>query len=241
MQKLFSEFTFRDTKCLLVSTSDNAFRAAEKEIISQRKKIEDYIRRDQKFLTSLSPLPCLKLGAPKIAIEMHDAACKANVGPMAAVAGAIAEAAAKKMLKHSSIAIVNNGGDIFAFSNEVFTIGLFAGNGFGEKQPVLEISTAQTPLSVCSSSSFMGHSLSFGKCDLATAISRDGALSDAFATAICNSVKKQNDLKNVSSFVGNGLLSVLAVKGRKIAVAGKLPKLSFASSVSVAEKIVAFK
>ena len=52
--------------------------------------IENYIDRDRRFLVALKPI-AVELGAPPIVKEMFEQAKKANVGPMATVAGAVAE------------------------------------------------------------------------------------------------------------------------------------------------------
>lgn len=55
-----------------------------------RRQIGIYITRDEKFLTSLKPM-AVESSAPAIVKKMACAARRANVGPMASVAGAIAE------------------------------------------------------------------------------------------------------------------------------------------------------
>ncbi|MGO9414293.1 MAG: UPF0280 family protein, partial [Syntrophobacteraceae bacterium] len=47
---------------------------------------------------------------------------------------------------------------------------------------------------ICTSSGTVGHSLSFGKADAVTIVSRDAALADAAATRLGNMVKTQADI-----------------------------------------------
>ena len=64
-------------------------------IIKQREILEKYILEDRNFLNSLIPIPPLPEYAPEIAIIMQKAGKTANVGPMAAVAGTLAQFAAE--------------------------------------------------------------------------------------------------------------------------------------------------
>lgn len=52
---------------------------------------------------------------------------QAGVGPMAAVAGAIAEAVGRDLLALSPVVMVENGGDIFLSGASSYTVGIFAG------------------------------------------------------------------------------------------------------------------
>ena len=62
-----------------------------------RASIEQYIMRHPEFLTALSPLP-VDDHAPEIVKEMLLAAQTVSLGPMAAVAGAVAEWVGKELL-----------------------------------------------------------------------------------------------------------------------------------------------
>jgi ApbE superfamily uncharacterized protein (UPF0280 family) len=84
-----------------------------KEALSAAKKyrhqIETYIKLCPEFLTSLEPIP-FHPASPVIVQKMCEAAKKANVGPMAAVAGAIAQMVGIDLLNYSDEVIVENGG-----------------------------------------------------------------------------------------------------------------------------------
>jgi len=196
----------------------------------QRDLIEKYIARHHEFLTSLVPI-ALKSGAPDITRDMAAAAEAAEVGPMAAVAGAIAQYASGAAMAHGAVeAIVENGGDIFFASPYPVTIGLFAGKKAAGKlgdSVALKLVPEQMPVSICSSSSTMGHSLSFGNCDLALVISKSGALADAAATATCNSIKAPEDIEPalVKAMKIPGVLAALAVKDDTVGMIGDLPEL----------------
>ncbi len=147
---------------------------------------------------------------------------------MAAVAGASAQAAAEAALEAGACeAIVDNGGDIFLYSEQKIVIGLYAGTHSLSGRLAFEIMPVEMPLAVCSSSSCMGHSLSLGDCDLATAVGKDAALADAAATLACNLVREPEDLGRALEKVMaiQGVQGVLIVKEGKVGIMGELPKL----------------
>ena len=51
------------------------------------------------------------------------------------------------------------------------------------------------PISICTSSATVGHSLSFGKADAVTNTSKDASIADAAATAVGNIVKSAGDIE----------------------------------------------
>jgi len=167
---------------------------AEKAVLHYRYQIEEYIRRFPDFLYSLTPLPYDE-NSPSIVKEMMQAAILAQVGPMASVAGAIAEKVGKDLLKHTSQIVIENGGDIFLKVSKDLTIGIYAGNSPLSNKLGLKIVSDITPLGVCTSSGTVGHSLSFGKSDAVTVIAQSTPLADAVATAIGNLVKVKKDIK----------------------------------------------
>ena len=197
------------------------------EIIRQRTILEEYIVRQPEFKTSLVPLRPLQ-DAPEIAMRMCRAAMDVGVGPMAAVAGAIAQCAAEAAVHEGDEdVIVENGGDIFmAVSNPLF-IGIHAGPKSPFNGLAFRVEPDDTPLAICSSSSMMGHSMSMGACDLATVVAKDAALADAAATLAANLVATPEDLEPTAARIlaVPGVLGVLLVKSDKMAIQGTLPEL----------------
>lgn len=131
---------------------------------------------------------------------MLEAGRKANVGPMAAVAGAIAEYVGKELLEFSPEIIVENGGDIFLKVLRKRIVGIYAGDSPLTGKVGLEINPQETPLGVCTSSGTVGHSLSFGKADAVVVIATSATLADAAATAICNRVSQPEDIHSAIEF-----------------------------------------
>jgi ApbE superfamily uncharacterized protein (UPF0280 family) len=162
-------------------------------IHEMRGPLEEYILGHPLFLHSLEPV-AVERGAAEIVRVMAEAARSANVGPMAAVAGAMAELVGRKLLAFSPEVIVENGGDIFLKLNSKRKIGIYAGGSVFTGKLAIEVEPGQTPLGVCTSSGTVGPSLSLGLADAAIILSPSAALADAAATAVGNVVKSEQDI-----------------------------------------------
>ncbi len=200
---------------------------AEEEIKRQRALLEDYISKDPEFSLTLIPYQA-KPFAPEIAHRMAEAGMKVGVGPMAAVAGAIAEYAIKAMLKAGARhAIVDNGGDIAMFIDRPVIVGVYTGDAeissFGLKfYPEGKI------IGVCTSSARIGHSLSFGITDASVVISEDVVLADAAATALGNSVVRKDKAhieRAISNVLSEEIRATLVVVEDLMGFGGELPEL----------------
>lgn len=213
--------------------------AVDREIRRQRELLEGYVRRHPGFLVAMTPLDPLP-DAPDIARRMAHAAWVVGVGPMAAVACALAQAAVEAALHEGATeAIVENGGDIYLASTEEATVGLYSGRNVLSGRVALRVSPDRMPLAVCSSSSRMGHSLSLGDCDLATVVARDGALADAAATLACNLVFSAEDVERALETIVAipGIGGALIVKDGRVGMAGDLPELVRSADPAVAGKV----
>lgn len=190
----------------------------DKDFIKERIRlyrwaIENYIDRDRRFLVALKPL-AVELNAPLIIKEMAKQAKKANVGPMATVAGAVAEFLGQDLLKKSyKDVIVENGGDIFLKTRKICAIGIYAGKSKLWNKLSLRIKPEDTPIGICTSSGTIGHSLSFGCADSVIILSKNTALADAVATACGNRVKSKEDLQRSIDFAKSipGILGVAII------------------------------
>jgi ApbE superfamily uncharacterized protein (UPF0280 family) len=210
---------------LYIRAASDLTRKAQKLVLKYRKQLESYIERHPEFLTSLEPLAVTD--APRIVTEMAEAAKKTGVGPMAAVAGAIAEFVGKELLELSPEVIVENGGDIFLKSSSDRLIGIYAGKSPLTGKVGLEIKGKDTPLGVCTSSGTVGHSLSLGKADAVIALSKSTALADAAATAIGNIIKSADDIpRGIERAISiKGLNGVIIIKDDRIGFWGKVELL----------------
>ncbi len=159
---------------------------------------------------------------------MSFAANRIGVGPMAAVAGAMAQCVGQAgMEAGASEAIIENGGDIFVHTHRPVTIGLFPGAGQLAHELAFSIEASDTPLAICSSSGKMGHSHSLGQCNLATVVAKDAALADAAATQAANRVKTIEDVNPTLEYMAaiEGIDGILIVKQDRVGMAGHLPEL----------------
>jgi ApbE superfamily uncharacterized protein (UPF0280 family) len=208
---------------LYIRAASNLETEALNAVMKHRKPLEAYIKRHPLFLHNLEPCS-VEEDAPAIVVVMAQAARIAGVGPMAAVAGAIAEAVGKDLLAWTPEAIVENGGDIFMKISRARLIGVYAGESPFTGKIALEISPEETPLGVCTSSGTVGHSLSFGVADAVIALSHSAALADAAATAIGNRVKSIDDIDVAieQAQAIDGLGGVVIIKGDRMGMWGKV-------------------
>ena len=206
---------------LYIRASTNLKQKAYTLVLKYRKILESYIRQHPAFVTSLEPLP-VSDDAPPIIIEMSTAAEKVGVGPMASVAGAIAEFVGKELLTFSPEIIIENGGDIYLKSLEKRIVGIYAGKLPLTGKIGLEINEQDTPLGICTSSGTVGHSLSYGKADAVVVLSRSATLADAAATAIGNLIIQPGDIPNGLEFASSidGLKGVIIIKSDKVGLWG---------------------
>jgi len=185
--------TYKESDLFIVA--DNKLKKkAYLSLLKYRRIIEQHIEENPEFLTSLKPLKFYSENIEEILDSMYFAGISAGVGPFAAVAGAIAEFVAKDLKEYSEDILVENGGDIYIFGkkDKFIQVYLPGFNNIG-----IKIDKNLLPIGICSSSSKIGHSLSFGKAELVVVLSKSGALADAFATKICNKLKKEDDLELV--------------------------------------------
>lgn len=222
--RVYRSFSWKETN---LRVACEQFDLVTRTVVEERRRLERYIARHPEFLTSLVPVELLD-DPPEVARRMTDAARLTGLGPMAAVAGTLAQMGAEAaMATGCREAIVENGGDIFLYSDREVTIGLYAGDNAIGNTLALRINPGDLPMALCSSSSKMGHSLSFGRCDLATVAAKDGALADAAVTLVCNLIQSERDLTPVLDRVGAipGIDGILAVKDGKVGLWGHLPQL----------------
>ncbi len=215
---------------VVVETSDlyvKALTALEQEtdelIRSAREQIAHAIGRRPEFLRSLDPVEEYPSDSPLV-VQMVRAAKKAEVGPMAAVAGAVAEFVGRGLLTWSAEVMIENGGDIFIQVAEPVIVGIYAGASPFSGRLGLRIGPTVIPVGICTSAATVGPSLSLGKADAATVISPDTALADAVASGVGNRVQSASDLAAAVKWAMEipGVSGALAIIGDKIAAQGNV-------------------
>jgi uncharacterized protein len=225
---LFKEhFTLKESKCTVISDQQNAIQAAKESIKRNYLELELYVRANPKFLHTLTPI--LAPEKPLVARLMAEAAQKAEVGPMAAVAGAIADLAVADMLPEGcEVAVVEDGGEISANSNQPLDVAVAAGEEPLSKRFGFRL--AEFPIGVATSSGRFSHALSFGDAEAVVVFCKSATLADAAATAVCNLVKGEDVLSGVQAGISRGLSiegveGVLIIYKGQVGTAGKIPQL----------------
>lgn len=208
---------------LFIRTDSDLSDIALESIIKHRNYIEEYIRKRPEFLSSLVPIGD-DPKAPVIVRDMIKHSKAAGVGPMAAVAGAVAEFVGKDLLKYSRNVIVENGGDIYLKVAKEVHVGIYAADSPLSMKLAIKILPGDTPIGVCTSSATVGHSLSFGIADAVCVTSKSAVLADAAATRIGNRVKKKEEIRIAikEGMYIPGVRGVLVIVGETMGAAGDI-------------------
>jgi uncharacterized protein len=212
-----------ETTDLYVKALGDLQKETEKLVRVCRDQIKQAINRRAAFLKSLEPVEAHPDDAA-VVLNMIRAGSKAGTGPMAAVAGAVAEFVARGLLDLSAEVIVENGGDICMKVSSPVIVGVLAPNTPFSDKLGLRFDATVVPLGVCTSSGTVGPSLSLGRADAATVISKDVALADAVATGLGNRIHDGRDVKKAVEWAMTvpGVEGALAVKGDTVAALGDL-------------------
>ncbi|UCD15214.1 MAG: UPF0280 family protein [Candidatus Omnitrophota bacterium] len=215
LSKCCFEVSYKESDLLISADKDIKKDLARNLLIKYYREIEEYGEKNPPFLTSLSPLK-VEPEAPSIVKDMLRCSRVTGVGPFAAVAGAVAFYVGEELLKFSDELFIENGGDIFLKINEDKRIGVYLGRSLG--QVSLLVRKRAHSFGIASSSSFMGHSLNFGKAELVTVVAGNSILADGFATSLSNRIKTKTDAQSVLEEARtNSLIDALVV-----AVGGQL-------------------
>jgi ApbE superfamily uncharacterized protein (UPF0280 family) len=192
-----------------------------------RLQIEKYIAARPEFAVSLVPLRPDGL-APGIVREMFAASRAAEVGPMAAVAGVMAEYVGRALINAGCReVIVENGGDIFVQRTVDSRIAIFAGTSPLSLKVGLFLKKEGMPVAVCTSSGSVGHSLSFGKADSVTVVANSAALADAAATRLGNEAGEKGGERGIKRVLDvsrtiEGVIGTVVIRGGRIGAVGDI-------------------
>jgi ApbE superfamily uncharacterized protein (UPF0280 family) len=227
-QNLFKRaFRLKESDCTVISDKPQGIETAKSSIQRNRKLLENYVKKHQQFLFSLDPIEVKD--APKVATLMAEASRKADVGPMAAVAGVLADLAVKDMIADGcKVAVVENGGEVYAVSNQPIDIGFAAGDEPLSREMGFRLK--QFPLGVATSSGRFSHAFSFGDADAVTIFGVDAGLADAAATAVANTVTG-DDIESVikasidKALKIEGVYGVFILYRGVVGKAGQVPEL----------------
>jgi uncharacterized protein len=226
--QLFKEhFTHKESRCTIISDNRKAIQAAISSIKHNYQELELYVHANPKFLYTLTPIPAPE--KPLVAKLMALAAQKADVGPMAAVAGAIADLAVEDMKRVGcEVAVVEDGGEIAAASNRPIDVAVAAGEEPLSKRFGFRLT--EFPIGVATSSGRFSHALSFGDAEAAIVFCKDATLADAAATAVGNMVKGEDASAGLQAGISKGMAiegveGVLIIYKGQVGTAGKIPQM----------------
>ncbi|WP_424980061.1 UPF0280 family protein [Leisingera sp. S232] len=204
---------------LSIATTRPGKSTAHRTLLANRAAIKSHIAQHPDFLTSLVPVSLEDpLTCPEIIQRMTEASCKAGVGPMAAVAGAIADVVGKSLLGNNDEVIVENGGDIFCKVAKKRIVGIYAQNSSLSNRLGVVVRPEHGIQGICTSAGNSGGSLSFGKADACCVIAESAALADAVATATGNLVKTASGIETGLEFA----MSVSGVHGAVILASDRI-------------------
>ncbi|MDR0797863.1 MAG: UPF0280 family protein [Nitrososphaerota archaeon] len=220
------EYTYKNSICHIISDTLQGIIVAKESITHNYQELENYIRTSQLFFYTFDPIPVPS--EPLVAKLMALAAQKANVGPMAAVAGVIADLAVLDMQSIGcKVAVVEDGGEISAVSDRPIDVAVSAGNEPLSKRFGFRLN--EFPIGVATSSGRFSHAFSFGDAEAATVFCKDAGLADAVATAVGNVVKGTAEA-GIEAGLKQGLstpgvLGVFVLYQGKVGTAGKIPQI----------------
>jgi uncharacterized protein len=226
-QLIKQQFTYKESQCTIISDQQAAVKAAIESIKRKYFELELYVRANPKFQYTLTPISAPE--EPKVAKLMAQAAQKAYVGPMAAVAGAIADLAVEDMKSVGcEVAVVEDGGEIAADSNQPIDVAVAAGDEPLSRRFGFRLT--EFPIGLATSSGRFSHALSFGDAEAATVFCKNAALADAAATAVGNVVKGEKAQEGINAGIKKGLSiegveGVLIVYKGEVGTAGKIPQI----------------
>lgn len=216
-------FHFRETFATILADDFGHAEAAKSGMMAARQVLEAYIARDPFFAATFEPYEP-DSGEP-VLTRMADAARKAGVGPMAAVAGTIAWAGVEAMQDAGAVfGVIDNGGDIALVSDRPVRVGVHAGGAALSNRVAFVVPPQEEVLGICTSSATVGPSISFGIADAVTIFSRNVALSDAWATSVCNQIRPA-DRSVLERVDPSEVAGIFAVMGDLTVRWGELPPL----------------
>ncbi|MDD1664300.1 MAG: UPF0280 family protein [Methanomicrobiales archaeon] len=216
-------FQFRETIATILAEETAHIAAAKTGMISARQELESYIARDPFFAITYDPYTPVDGGT--VVRRMADATRKAGVGPMAAVAGTIAWSGLEAMIDGGGLfGVIDNGGDIAFTSDREIRVGVHAGTSPLSDTLAFVIPPRDGILGICTSSATVGPSVSLGIADSVTVFSENIASADAWATAICNAIRP-DDQSVLTRLDGTDITGVLVILGEQMIRWGDLPPL----------------
>lgn len=195
----------------------------DERVLFYRSLLERYISIRPEFQHSLVPIESDSF-APPIIRAMIEASATIGVGPMACVAGAMAEFVGKDIGDYSEEYILENGGDISLRTGRERTVVIYASKSAYSGKIGIRLTPRKEPYGVCTSSGTVGPSLSFGKADAVCVVGASALFADGLATLVGNMVKKADDIATALEVAKRfqGISGLVAIMGDKLGAWGDL-------------------
>ena len=227
-------FIEKESNITVISESKHAILRAKNEFFIHRRILEKYVTKHKDFLTSFSPV---KVQTDYEIIRlMAEAALLCDVGPMATVAGALADLMLKMMkssdeeFNAAKIALIENGGEIANNSEKTMKVALFGGNNELNLNIGFLIEKKDCPIGIATSSATIGHAISLGQADAVTIFAENATIADGAATRIGNIVKGADIEKSIKKGLDTvddlkDVRGVFISRKNKIGISGKIPQM----------------
>jgi hypothetical protein len=228
-------FIEKESDVTIISDSKKAILRAKRELSHQREILEKYIANHKRFLTSFTPVEVHS--EHDIIKLMSKASYECNVGPMAAVAGALADLMLKVIKQKdesfpnpAKVGLVENGGEIAIDSEKSMKVALYAGYNELNSNIGFLIEKHDCPIGIATSSATIGHAISLGQADAVTIFAKNATLADAAATKIANLVKGEDIEKSIKKAL-DAVDDLVDIQGafisrkNKIGKTGNIPKM----------------
>jgi len=193
--------------------------------------LEEVISSEPQFKTTFAPY--YSKSNSEVIIRMQDAAKLADVGPMASVAGVLADIMCERMVSEGSqLAVVENGGEIMIHSTVDVHIGLYSHTTQIKNKMGFLFQGGSKPLGIGTSSGTFGHATSLGNADTVTVFAPTAGVADAVATRLANSIILKNNTYSLQTALDiadslKGIYGVFITCGDLVAKTGTIPEIIF--------------
>ncbi len=235
MKKQQAHFVIGEADITVVSDLPEATSLAHEIAQTLFKDLRRFVDNHSIFRDSFEPtnISQKESGVPHVAQIMEEVTQPFGIGPMAAVAGAIADLIFDRLqLLHPQMLLVEDGGEMIVQSTEPVTVGLYAGPAALGGNVGFELDPKDMPIGIATSSATVSHAISLGQADAATIFAKNAAVADAAATFFCNNVTGndiplsiQRSLDFLPKFQNYGVWGAFIVRENHVGTAGKVPRL----------------
>ena len=231
MGSRYSEkFQLMESDCTVISDIEKGILIAKAKLREDMDFLHAFVKKNPEW--NASYIPIVSGNQHPLILAMENAAEICGVGPMAAVAGVLADRMQNEIFSQTkaNIAVVENGGEIAISSKEDILIHLMVKSTDLQGKLGFMFKGGSNSLGVATSSGQFGHADSLGEADTVTVFAETAGIADAAATRICNYVKGENAEKAINKGIEeaksiSAIKGLLIVRKNMIGRYGNLPEL----------------